>query len=247
MTAPPTVPFPGYAYDYGSDLQFVKDNETGLVIWTKPNQTGSAEGSNMKRGGAGCRKIRASWVFPSISTRANDWPMSVALPTATATRRSSKCRSFMGGFYGIGQMSGASGRDLLAFRGRGRCACWERFSTQSSASRAIPTSSAGWSRMARHRRRPRRMFCEYGPVADKSMRQFLQERYGSLAAVSKRWHGDASHYKSWDDVHAPEIAEFAGFGPHAIDLRGTWRVKYVTGPDGNAACAGSGGMVSAGL
>ena len=59
------------------------------------------------------------------------------------------------------------------------------------------------------------------------MRQFLQERYGSLAAVSKRWHGERSHFKSWSDVHAPEIAEFAGFGPDAIDLRGTWRVKYV--------------------
>nr|MDQ2732138.1 beta-galactosidase trimerization domain-containing protein [Armatimonadota bacterium] len=80
---------------------------------------------------------------------------------------------------------------------------------------------------------PQKFFLDSGPYADEVMREFLRRRYGTLRAVSERWHGDANFYKTWADVHLPEIAEFAGFGPGAIDLRGTWRVKYVPAPDGH--------------
>ena len=65
---------------------------------------------------------------------------------------------------------------------------------------------------------------EHGPLADKSFREFLKERHGSLRAVGRR-HGKA--YGSWDDVHLPEVAEFAGWGPQAVDVTGDWRVHYL--------------------
>ncbi|MCL2104903.1 MAG: hypothetical protein FWH21_07625, partial [Kiritimatiellaeota bacterium] len=61
---------------------------------------------------------------------------------------------------------------------------------------------------------------EHGPLVDKSFREFLKERHGSLRAVAKR-HGRT--YKNWDDVRLPEIAEFAGWGPRAVDLSGDWK------------------------
>lgn len=61
------------------------------------------------------------------------------------------------------------------------------------------------------------------------LRRDLQQRFPTLAAVSERWHGSPNILKSWKEIHATEIAEFAGFGPNAIDLQGTWRVKYTEG------------------
>jgi hypothetical protein len=69
------------------------------------------------------------------------------------------------------------------------------------------------------------LLIEYGPVADQGYRAFLTGKYGDVATVSKRWYGD-DRLKSWDDVHAPELASFLGWGLDDIDLAGPWRVKY---------------------
>ena len=77
------------------------------------------------------------------------------------------------------------------------------------------------------------LLLEYGPVADAGYRTFLKQKYGDVSAVSKRWYGDASKLKSWEDVKAPELAGFLGWGPQAIDLTGTWKISYDQpfGPD----------------
>jgi hypothetical protein len=67
------------------------------------------------------------------------------------------------------------------------------------------------------------IFLEYGPFADAGYREFLKKKYGTLAAVAKRW---GVSLNSWDDVHLQEIASFAGWGPRAIDIGGMWRVGY---------------------
>lgn len=72
------------------------------------------------------------------------------------------------------------------------------------------------------------VFLEYGPVADATFRQFLKDKYPSLADLSKRWTGSDDHFKSWDDVKVPEVASFTGWGPRAIDLAGDWRVVHQT-------------------
>lgn len=66
---------------------------------------------------------------------------------------------------------------------------------------------------------------EYGPVADRSYREFLQGRYGSLAQVSQRWHGDGHALTSWDEVRVPELVHFFGFDDGALDLGGEWRTQ----------------------
>ena len=66
---------------------------------------------------------------------------------------------------------------------------------------------------------------EYGPVADAGYRRYLQGKYGAPGAVAARWGVDL---KTWDDVHVPELASFAGWGPEALDVGGTWRVGYET-------------------
>ena len=67
---------------------------------------------------------------------------------------------------------------------------------------------------------------EYGPVADKTFRQWLQDKYKDVATVSQRWTGKADGLKTWEDVHVPEMATFCGWSPDALDLTGTWKVDY---------------------
>jgi hypothetical protein len=69
---------------------------------------------------------------------------------------------------------------------------------------------------------------EHGPLADASYRQYLREKYRTVAALSARWE---QNLRSWDDVRAPEIAEFFGWGPDARDLKGEWRVSYAAADD----------------
>ena len=67
---------------------------------------------------------------------------------------------------------------------------------------------------------------EYGPVADRGYRKFLQSKYGTVQAVSRRWLGNPATLGSWEDVRLPELAHFAGWGPEAVDLTGSWRISY---------------------
>ena len=65
------------------------------------------------------------------------------------------------------------------------------------------------------------VFIEHGPLADKSFRTYLRDTYGTFEAVAKRWKDQS--IRSWKDCRLPEIADFAGWGPNAIDLAGDWR------------------------
>jgi hypothetical protein len=68
------------------------------------------------------------------------------------------------------------------------------------------------------------LLVDYGPQADDTFRQYLKEQYGSIGAVSKRYQNNA--LTSWDQVHAPEPAEFLGWSNDAVDLAGTWKISY---------------------
>jgi len=69
------------------------------------------------------------------------------------------------------------------------------------------------------------IFLEYGPVADASFRRFLKEKYGRVSHVAQRWDCNTT-LRRWDDVRVPEVADFLGYGPDALDLTGMWRIGY---------------------
>ena len=76
------------------------------------------------------------------------------------------------------------------------------------------------------------VFLEYGPVADASYRRWLEGKYGTPAAVSRRWHGDDARFSAWENIRVPELASFLGWGPDAVDLTGAWRLAYEPLPEG---------------
>ncbi|MEI8195394.1 MAG: hypothetical protein WCI73_05745, partial [Phycisphaerae bacterium] len=67
---------------------------------------------------------------------------------------------------------------------------------------------------------------EYGPLADRSYRRYLQEKYRTAQVVSQRWHGDTKTLSTWDQVCVPEVASFQGWGPGALDLVGSWKIQF---------------------
>ena len=69
------------------------------------------------------------------------------------------------------------------------------------------------------------IFLEYGPVADRSYREFLREKYHSLEELNRRWFGGA-RLGEWSGVRVPEVASFLGWGASAFDLAGEWRIGY---------------------
>ncbi|MDR1145783.1 MAG: hypothetical protein LBK71_06580 [Verrucomicrobiales bacterium] len=81
---------------------------------------------------------------------------------------------------------------------------------------------------------PADLLVEYGPVADANYREYLKGKYGSLSAVAARWD---LPLRSWDEIKAPEVAEFLGWGPDALDLRGDWRVSYADADNDTALTA----------
>jgi hypothetical protein len=80
---------------------------------------------------------------------------------------------------------------------------------------------------------PQSLLVEYGPVADRSYRRFLQARYASPAALGTAWYGDPNQVASWQEVRAPELAEFVGWGSDALDLTGEWHIRMLRAPNGH--------------
>ncbi|WPJ96773.1 beta-galactosidase trimerization domain-containing protein [Coraliomargarita algicola] len=69
------------------------------------------------------------------------------------------------------------------------------------------------------------IFLEYGPVADAGYQAYLQTIYTDLNALNRAWDTD---FSDWTTVRVPEIASFAGWGEHAFDLTGEWKISYET-------------------
>ncbi len=77
------------------------------------------------------------------------------------------------------------------------------------------------------------LLTEYGPLADASYRKFLQqERRLTLPNVAQRY---GETYTSWEHVRVPELAFFMGGDQDAVDLTGTWKVKYADQEEGQNA------------
>ena len=221
---PPHAPNNGADYDYDTDVRFAKDNALGLVLWTNALTIDTTEGMTDEQTWTYVYDRAKQLGVPVHVNLQNLWPV-VWLANRYREETQLRAPQFLGGYYGVAGWSSSVGP--LSWNSQaGEDALLGLL--QSNVRRfAADPNVVGWLEPhAETADTPQGAFLEYGPLADQSMRQFLRERYGSLAAVSQRWRGSANAFHSWEDVRAPEIAEFAGFGPDAIDLRGTWRVKY---------------------
>jgi len=212
------------AYDYGQDFEFMRDNNIGPVLWTNALGVDSAEGLTTEINWAWIQENARRMNIPVHINTSYSYPV-LWLSNRYRDQTQLKAPQFLGGYYGVahdslgqGAISWAAEEAYDAYMGI----------YQHTVKRFAPDANVvGWLEPhGETAEDPQSALLEYGPVADKSYRRFLEQRWGSPAAVSKRWHGAAGHVKDWSDVRLPEVAEFCGFGPSAIDMRGAWRIKY---------------------
>ncbi len=212
------------AYNYLSEFEFAEDNErSGIIFWTKGDEMDTAEGLSN----------RAWWDWAFEEAAAHQLPVGVNIMTGGAGRSwffnryreesGTKMPQFCGTYHTIANpYFGGSGH--LSW-----CAQdakdMELGLLQEMVEKAVesPNVTTVLEPHGELRHGPHDVFMEYGPLADASYRQFLQQRYDSIEAVNE---AQGMDYQSWESLRLPEVASFLGWGSDALDLTGEWRIQY---------------------
>jgi hypothetical protein len=212
------------SYDPTQDFEFARDaGHAGLVLWHPPHPAESAEGL--------MNTVWWQWVLKACEKYnlpvglncgledKNYWILN-RFPEQAIRYQPQFLGSFYGSMnFGIGEIlswNSVEGKELAlaeiqkSLRPLARC--------DTIVNWMEPHEEMGHGAAD--------VLVEYGPVADRGYRQFLQSKYGTVQAVARRWFGKPAALGCWDDVHLPELAHFAGWGPAAVDLTGPWRISY---------------------
>ena len=229
---PPGIAKPNVPYDFGQDFDFAAQNTVGLVFWDNETLNDTAEGlANL-----------GGWRWAAQEARARHLPMHINTSCGPALWLTNRFRNetmqkqpqYCGSYYRIGvaeigavgtlSWASESGQDV------------ELGVLQDTVRRFVGYPNVvGW--LEPHGEAdypPLSWLVEYGPVADRDFRRYLEARYASPAELGKAWYADPQKVSSWEEVHVPELATFVGWGPDALDLTGEWKIAYPSAPDGHA-------------
>lgn len=216
-------------YDVKQEFAFAAQmDRAGFLFWASPLIADTAEGLTSD----------SWWDWAQAESRRRKLPVSIQLGYTPQTwlanrfRRETKQKmpQFCGDRYGMAKDSdGGQGAaswcatDMKAVEMAAMQTTVRRYAGQDNVTSWLEPHSE-----LEHN--PTYMMLEYGPVADRSYRDYLRQRYGNLATLATRWHGRSEALASWDQVRVPELAAFAGWGPQALDLRGEWRLQAAAAP-----------------
>ncbi len=229
----PNLPGGERSFDFGEGLDFIHNHgPLGLILWTNPLTDDTAEGMTNEPSWSWVQNNARNQGIPvHINTQIS--PPQLWLSNRYREQTMLKTPQFVGGYYGVAHDSAGLGA-ISWLAQEGEDALLGIFQ-QTVRRFAKDKNIVGWLEPhGETAENPQRFFLDAGPYAEAVWRKFLLGRYGSLAALAKRWRGDASAFHRWSEVPLPEIANLVGFGPDAIDLHGPWRVKYLPAPDGHA-------------
>ena len=228
---PPGSAYLDQTYDYTEGLKFAQQHALGLVLWDNPLIDDNAEGLTNEQAWSWVQENARKMAVPvHINTQ-------ISLPQGWLSNRYReqtmlKAPQFMGGYYGVGHDS--SGLGAVSWLSQEAEDTLLGIFQHTVRRFAGDPNIVGWLEPhGETSETPQKYFLDSGPYAEEVLRGFLRKRYGTLQALSLCWHGNAAHYQSWSEVRLPEVADFVGFGPEAIDLQTTWRVRYVPAPDGH--------------
>ena len=193
-------------YDEAEYVEFCRANGLGLVFWTGPHWADTAARVITDgQWGYLVDLARRAKVPVSLNFERTDFPLRDFFPADMNARQP----GYVGGFVRLGgpHYGGASHLSIdhpaaNAHMYAGLQDVLRRYDTEN----VIGLHEVNGELCHGNHN----MFLNYGPEADRSFRAFLRERYG----------------RNFPNAHCPEIAEFAGYGPKAQDLAGTWRIRY---------------------
>lgn len=221
-------------YSVAAEFDFTRSQDTGLVFWSSASELDThAGGSN-----------RTWWDFAQRAQvrRGQPWVLNTGnvAPTWLLNAHPGDIQQpmpgFSGGSHGVAQAWCASSRDLSWSSDEGMDEQMAAIRNQVQTWRGDPLLLDYLEPHGELKHGEHDIFVESGPLADRTYRAYLRTRYGSIAAVARRWEQPLA---GWDDVHVPEVVDFLGWEPQAIDLAGSWRIAYEPDvPAGEAPPAG---------
>jgi hypothetical protein len=214
-------------YDFRGDFTFAKNHGVGMVFWDELSTIMGADGQTSDSHWDWAEGLAR---LNNLSTAINLSASNFSIPTWVANRyREDGLMQPMPGYLGD-SMSVANWRGNESRAGE---LAWGVTPARDAMLRALQTSVrhfndhpnvTSWMEPLCELSQGGDDFMGYGPGADTTYREYLRGKYGSVDKVSQAWFGKPDALKSWDDVHAPELASFLGWGPDALDLGGSWRV-----------------------
>lgn len=218
-------------YDVLGEFEFAQRcDASGLVLWMSEDRTDFAEGLNN----------RVLWDWAARAAARRRLPVVVnsniasGVPLLNRYRNETQRRApgYCGGYYTAGDSFHAGYGRLSWCSAVGRDAWLSILQGGLRHFAAQPNTIEYLEPHAELRHGEHDILTEYGPLADASYRAYLEQRYGSVKTVSRRWFGDTSLLRSWGDVRVPELAHFLGFDDASLDLAGNWRIRYEESSEG---------------
>jgi hypothetical protein len=219
-------------YEYSQDFDFAVQNNIGLVFWNTETRNDTAEGlANLPEWDWAANECLARGLPMHINTA---WGQALWLTNRYRNQTMQKQPQYCGSYYQIGEAEIGAAGILSWMSEEGEDV--ELGILQDTVRRfAGYPNVVGW--LEPHGETdspPCSLLVEYGDVADRAFRRFLQGQYTSPMKLSEAWYADPRTIRSWADVHVPQLASFLGWGPEALDLTGDWKIAYLTAPDGHA-------------
>ena len=216
-------------YDFAEQFHWAKAEGVGFIFWDAEAANDTAEGL-----------MNEPWFDWAVrGTTAADVPIHVNVSSGPTTWLANRYREatqkmpqYSGGLFGPGDPE-TGGQGMLHWNAD-VAGDAEMGLIQSSVRKYAPLPNVvGWLEPHGETVQSAEDFMlAYGPVADRGYRQFLREKYQTIAMVNARWYGAEKRLRSWEDVRVPEFASFLGWGTDALDLTGEWRIAYEAIADG---------------
>jgi len=212
-------------YDFTKDFDFAEKNNAGLVLWSTLSEVGMADGLTNEcvwrwvEDWAGDKKLPVGINLSAANFTVPNW---------IANRYRDQTMLPMPGYLGD-SMSIANGRGVHGKNGE---LAWGSSEARDAMLGALQQTVknhtedynvVSWLEPHNEFYQGGDAFMGYGPAADRTFRTYLESKYQTVGALSKAW---GRPIASWDAVKALELAEFAGWGPDAVDLGGMWKVAY---------------------
>ncbi|MDR1303895.1 MAG: hypothetical protein LBK76_01605 [Verrucomicrobiales bacterium] len=219
------------AYDQAQDFEFAAANRrAGVTIWTGAQYGHSAEWLT--------NDVGWEWVLRSAVNKGLPVGMNLDLTAKTHfwvyNREPLTMMQFAPGFLGSYYGSMRWGGETVSWCAEeAQDTLFAQLQQIVRKTRGIENISAWLEPHGEMGHGPADYLVEHGPLADANYREYLRDKYQTVAALAARWD---LPLRSWADVRVPEVAEFFGWGPDARDLQGEWRASYEAA-DNDAALA----------
>ena len=215
-------------YDFTKEFDYARDTKSGLVLWSRLSNVGMAEGITDESAWNWIENWAADMKIPvGINISAQNFSQTHWIVNRYREQMSSPMPDYLGDSMSVAGMRGTEGKggELVWGATPARDAVFGALQ-QVVRRFAKEKNVVSWLEPHGEFYQGGDAFENYGPAADLIFRDFLKERYRHLRQLEEAWYGKAGHYRSWDEIKAPELAHFLGWGPEALNVAGKWRVGY---------------------